>query len=123
MDDQVLPVRVLTGLGGVFGFGIFLLLLAVLGSYIWGISTPMCWLLGIVGFVGTMAAAFTKFMLERTAIGEFEGSRKQLELLTRQIEHEKRERDEIDRRLPRRNTNTNGETPTAARLDELFHRQ
>lgn len=123
MDEQVLPVRVLGGLGAVFIFGVMLILLALLGGLIWGISVPMAWLLGVVGFGGAMAAAATKFMLERSAITEFEGSKKQLELLTRQIEHEKRERDELERRLPRRNNHArDAETPVAARLEEAERR-
>ncbi len=121
MDDQVLPVRVLTGLGAVFVFGIMMILLALLGGYLWNISAPMAWLMGFIGFVGAMAAGATKFMLERSALAEFEGSRKQLELLSRQIDHEKRERDEIDRRLPRR-PNTSPDLPTAARLEEAERR-
>ncbi|RIK70473.1 MAG: hypothetical protein DCC67_20695, partial [Planctomycetota bacterium] len=53
MDDQVLPVRVLTGLGGVFVFGIMMILLALLGGYLWNISAPMAWLMGFIGFVGS----------------------------------------------------------------------
>jgi uncharacterized protein YhaN len=128
MDEQVLPVRVLTGLGGVFVFGVLMILLALLGNYLWGITAPMAWLLGVVGFGGTMAAGATKFMLERSAIAEFEGSRKQLELLSKQIDQEKRERDDIDRRLPRRNNSNNlnsgnqAELPTSAMLDETERR-
>ena len=109
VDRQLLPVGVLVGLGGVFVFGVVLILAGLLHA---GLRSPARWagrwrVLGLAGFV---AAAGGKVMLERSNVHQLDACRKQLDLLRSQVEQTKTDRDALDAQLPR------GGGPIAARL-------
>jgi uncharacterized protein YhaN len=98
IDRQLLPLWVLAALGGLFVFGVVLILAAwflppsVTGS--WG------WALAVLGLGGTVAAAVMKHNLEKSAERQLESCEKQLAMLRLSIQQTKQERAELDAQLP-----------------------
>ncbi|MEN6450592.1 MAG: AAA family ATPase [Thermoguttaceae bacterium] len=107
-DRQVLPVGVLVGLGGVFVFGVVLILAGLLMPA--SITGSIGWALSLLGLVGSGAAGFGKVMLERSNAAQLDACHKQLDLLHAQVEQTKADCDAVDSQLPR------GGGPIAVRL-------
>jgi len=110
LGAQVLPLPQIVMLGGAFIFGVVLVLSGILGVYVFGLSVPMAWLMGIVGVFSMAGAAGAKATLERSAKEHFEDYKRKLELLKLQVDEIIREREQLDRKLP------SGEGPFASRL-------
>jgi uncharacterized protein YhaN len=108
LERQLLPPRVLAGLGAVFVLGVLLVLVGLFrpGS----ITGSLGWSLALLGLAGSGAAAFGKIMLERSNARQLENCQKQIHMLQSQIQQTTQERDALDRQLPRGG-------PIAARLE------
>lgn len=108
LERQVMPLSFVAALGGLFVFGVTLILAGIfMGSAFLG---PMGWTLALLGLGGTCAAAGSKFYFEYSANQQLEAGQKQLTLLEAQLAQAKDERDALDRQLPK------GGGPLLARL-------
>ncbi|MEX0712066.1 MAG: AAA family ATPase [Pirellulales bacterium] len=108
LDRQLLPSWVLAALGGLFVFGVVLILAGLfLPTSVVGSAG---WALAVLGLGGTATAAGAKWMLERAAGNQLEACQKQAGILALQIKQAKEEREGLDAQLPR------GGGPMLARL-------
>ena len=114
LEKQLLPMPLLAGLGVVFALGVMLFLLGLT------MSSPLGNLgiaIACLGVGGSAAAAFGKWIIEKSNAQRFQNLQKQLGLLQSQLQQAKEDRDTLDRQLPR------GGGPIAGRLqaaeDEL----
>lgn len=99
LDRQLLPGWVLVALGGVFVFGVVLVLASMfLPSSLVG---PAGWLLAAIGALGAAGAAAGKFLMDRTAANQLEACQKQSAILASQVKQTKDERETLERDLPR----------------------
>ncbi len=99
LDRQLLPGWVLVALGGVFVFGVVLVLASMfLPSSLVGSAG---WLLAAIGALGAAGAAAGKFLMDRTAASQLEACQKQSAILASQVKQAKEERETLDRELPR----------------------
>lgn len=98
LSQQMLPMPVFTVLGGVFVFGVVLVLAGLFmpTSVVGGFG----WALAILGLFGAAAAGAYKFVMERTADYELEACNRQLKMLAAQIEQANKEREALDADLP-----------------------
>ena len=99
-DGQILPIWVLTVLGGLFAIGVMLILAGLLGGVLFSLGAVAGWALALLGLAGTGAAAASKILLERSAADQLQSCHKKLELLDGKIENARHERDELDAKLP-----------------------
>lgn len=99
LDRQLLPSWVLVALGGVFVFGVVLVLASIfLSSSMVG---PAGWFLAAIGALGAAGAAAGKFLMDRAAANQLEACQKQSAILAAQVKQAKEEREALDRDLPR----------------------
>lgn len=108
LERQLLPAWVLVGLGGLFMFGVLLILTGLLLPTSFVGNTG--WALAVLGVMGAASAACAKYMLERAADHQLAACQKQSSLLGLQIKQAKDEREGLDSLLPR------GGGPMLARL-------
>jgi uncharacterized protein YhaN len=107
MERQILPGKILVGLGAAFVLGVLLVVIGLTwGSFVgaWG------WPLALLGLVAFATAAGTKWMLETNAARQLAGCHKQVSLLETQTKQAQDERTELDKQLP------SGGGPLATRL-------
>ena len=98
LENQVLPVWVLLGLGAVFVVGVVLMMAGLLMPQ--SIVGSLGWPVALLGLAGTGAAVAAKFMLERSNARRLEACQKQIEMLQGQIRQAKDDRESLDRELP-----------------------
>lgn len=99
IDNQLLPVGVLAGLGALFVVGVILILA---GMFLPATVTGSSGLgLAVLGIGGTVAAAAAKHKLEHIAERQLETTEKQISTLRSQIHQARIERDSLDELLPR----------------------
>jgi len=108
VDRQLLPVWILFGLGGVFVFGVVLVMAGLFMPA--SITGSLGWALAVLGLGGCGGAAGLKILLERSNARQLDACQKQIRMLQRQIEAANDERESLDAQLP-------GPAPLAARLD------
>ena len=98
MEQQLLPVWMLAGLGGAFVIGVVLLMAGLLipGSIaeVWG------WCLALLGMSATICSVATKVLLERANARRLEGCQKQLHALESELKQAAGERTTLDEQLP-----------------------
>jgi uncharacterized protein YhaN len=98
MEQQLLPVWILAGLGGVFVIGVILLMAGLLipGSIaeVWG------WCLALLGMSATICSVATKVLLERANARRLEACQKQLHALQSELKQAAGERATLDEELP-----------------------
>jgi len=99
LDRQLLPSWVLIGLGALFVVGVVAILSGLLLPRTF--LGPTGWVLAVLGAAGAGAAAAAKLLLERSATRHYEACQQQLASLTNQTDEARRERDELDARLPK----------------------
>lgn len=110
LDRQLMPGWVLTGLGGVFAFGVALILSGLfLPATITG---PLGWWLATLGLGGSVVAGIAKLALERSVRQQLESCDQLHHSLELQVKQAKDERDTLDAKLPR------GGGPLITRLQE-----
>ncbi|MGE0606885.1 MAG: AAA family ATPase [Pirellulales bacterium] len=99
IDNQLLPVGVLAGLGSLFIVGVILVLASLfLPTSVTGSSGLA---LAVVGIGGTALAAMAKHKLEHVAESQLETTEKQIGTLRTQISQARQEREALDAVLPR----------------------
>jgi len=98
LQQQLMPLWVLGALGGVFALGVALVLVGLLmpTSFVGTLGVSLA-VLGIIG-VGTAMSA--KFLWERSSAKQFDACQKQLQMLAKQLDHMKQERQRLDAELP-----------------------
>jgi uncharacterized protein YhaN len=120
LERQVLPPWVLAGLGALFVVGVMLILTGLLGGWLLSLAGGLGWTLALLGFGGMAVSIVAKLVLERSARANLEACHRQLEVIEKQIESAKRERDELDQELPRGGGQLDSRLQTAeAELKEL----
>ena len=112
VDQELVPGWVLTTCGGVFVFGVTL----ILAGFFLPAAAGFGWAMSLLGIAGAAAAAGGKYWYERNQVRRSEDNEKQLALVNSQIEQAEQERDELDSRLP------TGGGPLAVRLDAAERR-
>ncbi len=107
LDRRIMPVWMLLSAGGVFAFGVLLLLVGLLaGTAILG---TLGWPLAVLGLLAFGTAAATKWILEGAATKQLESCQKQVTMLDAQTKQIQEERDSLDAQFP-------GGGPPATRL-------
>jgi hypothetical protein len=99
LQRQLLSPWMLVGLGALFVVGVAAILTGLLLPQ--SFLGPTGWVLAVLGAVGVGSAAAAKVLLERSAARRYEACQQQLSALAGQAEEAKRERDELDSRLPK----------------------
>ena len=106
VNEQVLPVEKLVGVGVVFIVGVILLGIGLL-SNIWNGSTMFGQIGGKLGLLLMSAGIFCgliamgmKYTWERVAKDELDDFRHQMEIVRQQLKRAKTEREDIERQLP-----------------------
>lgn len=99
MDEQLLPGWTLAGLGGLFVFGVVLILAGLLMET--SVTGATGWVLAVLGLGGAGLAAIAKVTLERTAAEQLATCQKQANVLSQQVRQANQERDALDAQLPR----------------------
>lgn len=97
LDRQIMPAGVLVGLGGVFMFGMALILAGLLLPSLGHAG----WTLAFLGGLGATVAGGGKIVWERVAAQQLEAGQRQMRMLQGQIEGAKQERDQLDAQLPK----------------------
>ena len=111
LENQMLPAWVLVGLGTLFVLGCALVLLFMAGLvFSSALGSSLTWPVGFVGVGAAGAAGAIKFAMERAAERRLEHCHQQIDLLARQADEARAERDALDSKLPR------GGGPLVARL-------
>lgn len=100
LDSQLQRIRLLAGIGGIFIFGMVLMLTAVFGHYILPIAWEIRWGLGLLGLLCTAVAMAWKTMVEQTAQQELNECFQQREALEQELAQALEDREELDRQLP-----------------------
>jgi uncharacterized protein YhaN len=99
LDRQLMPMWILGGLGGVFVFGVVMILTGLfLPTTLVG-STG--WILAFLGLGGAIVAGTTRFYMEQTATEQLASCQKQITALDAQTASAKEEREHLDTELPR----------------------
>ena len=96
-DRQVLPLWIVGALGGVFVFGVVMILAGLVFST--SVVGGLGWALAVLGIAGVAATVGGKFMLERAAEREQESCLRQTEMLQKQTEQATEERQELAEQL------------------------
>jgi uncharacterized protein YhaN len=110
LDQQLLPIKIVVGLGGAFVLGVALILAGLL--FPTSVVGALGWAMAILGGGGVAAVVVGKFYLEWNNQRKSETAQQQLVALQRQIELAQKERAESDQQLPP------GSGPLVARLKE-----
>lgn len=100
LDDQLLRVRLLGGVGAMFVFGFVMLMTGAFGWRVIPMSAEIAWSIGCLGCLCIGLAVAWKTVVERTAQEELDMCLKRREALTDDVELVISERDAIDRELP-----------------------
>jgi len=109
LENQLLPVGVLAGLGAAFVLGVVLILAGLFMPA--SITGSAGWALAVLGLAGGGAAVLGKFLLEKSRASRLDSCQKQLAILQAQVQQAKSEREQLDAQLPR------GGGPIVSRLD------
>jgi len=95
--QQIMPTRLLMGIGAGVVLGVLLILV--------GLFMPVAWSIGIVlaplGLACLAVAIGAKFVLEKTAARDLEQCQQQLALISEQRQQLTEEREQLDRTLPK----------------------
>lgn len=100
LDDQLLRVRLLGGVGAMFVFGFVLLMSGAFGWRVMPMSAEIAWSIACLGCVCIGLSVAWKTVVERTAQEELDMCLRRREALTDDVESVMSERDAIDRELP-----------------------
>ncbi len=100
LDDQLLRIRLLGGVGAMFVFGFVMLLTGLFGWHVMPITTEVAWAISGLGFICVLLSVAWKSVVERTNQAELDTCLRRREELTDEVELVLAERDAIDRELP-----------------------
>ncbi len=100
LDDQLLRIRLLGGVGVMFVFGFVMMLTGLFGWHVMPMTTEVAWAISGLGFICVLLSVAWKTVVERTNQAELDACLRRREALTDEMEVALAERDAIDRELP-----------------------
>ncbi|HJN09647.1 MAG TPA: AAA family ATPase [Pirellulaceae bacterium] len=100
LDDQLLRVRLLGGVGTMFVFGFVMLMTGAFGWRVMPMSAEVAWSIACLGCVCIGLSVAWKTVVERTTQEELDTCLRRREALSDDMELATAERDSIDRELP-----------------------
>ena len=109
VENQLLPVGILAGLGAAFVLGVVLILAGLFMPA--SITGSVGWALAVLGLGGSGAAVSGKYLLEKSRASRLDSCQKQLVMIQSQVQQTKSEREQLDAQLPR------GGGPIVSRLE------
>jgi uncharacterized protein YhaN len=109
LEGQLTPLWLIIALGAVFVAGVVLILIGLLMP---GAAGTLGTLLALLGAGGSLAAAITKVLTDRSAAQRLEQCEKQLHMVKLQIQQAREEREALDAQIPP------GAGPLTVRLQE-----
>lgn len=98
LDRQVLGYWTLGWLGGLFIFGVVMILAGLFLPR--SVTGAAGWWLAALGVAGIGVAVAARHLMEQSAENQLDACRAQVNLLNRQLDQSRRERDELDAQLP-----------------------
>ncbi|HZZ71071.1 MAG TPA: AAA family ATPase [Pirellulales bacterium] len=99
LEEILLPPQVLFGLGGLFVFGVVLILAGLFFPA--SLTGRVGWWLALLGLAGTAISGTIKWFFEHKADHHVDNCSRQLETLNEQIQEAETERDQLDAQLPK----------------------
>jgi uncharacterized protein YhaN len=100
LDDQLLRVRMLGGVGAMFVFGFVMLMTGTVGWRVISMSTEFAWSISFLGSFCIALAVAWKTFVERATQEELDKCMRRREALADEVESAVAERDSISRELP-----------------------
>jgi len=100
LDDQLLRVRLMGVVGGLFVFGFWLVMVGAFGWKVMPIPAEAGWAIAFLGFIVIGLSVAWKTLAERNNQEELDVCLRRREALTDEVEAILDERDSIDRELP-----------------------